>query len=31
MKVYIVGAGPGSKEYLTLKAHSLITQGEILI
>ncbi|NEO54151.1 MAG: uroporphyrinogen-III C-methyltransferase [Okeania sp. SIO3B5] len=30
-KVYIVGAGPGSKEYLTVKAHSLITQAEVLI
>ena len=31
MKVYIIGAGPGNKEYLTLKAHSLITQAEVLI
>ncbi len=30
-KVYIVGAGPGSKEYLTVKAHSLITKAEVLI
>ncbi|MDE5097990.1 MAG: SAM-dependent methyltransferase, partial [Trichodesmium sp. St16_bin4-tuft] len=31
MKVYIIGAGPGNKEYLTVKAHALITQGEVLI
>ncbi|MDJ0555545.1 MAG: uroporphyrinogen-III C-methyltransferase [Microcoleaceae cyanobacterium MO_207.B10] len=31
MKVYIVGSGPGSKEYLTVKAHSLITNAEVLI
>ena len=31
MKVYIIGAGPGNKEYLTVKAHSLITQAEVLI
>ncbi|MGD1808356.1 uroporphyrinogen-III C-methyltransferase [Dapis sp. BLCC M126] len=30
-KVYIVGAGPGNKEYLTIKAHSLITEAEVLI
>lgn len=30
-KVYIVGAGPGSREYLTVQAHSLITTAEVLI
>ena len=30
-KVYIVGAGPGSKEYLTVKAYCLITEAEVLI
>ncbi|MEB3343191.1 uroporphyrinogen-III C-methyltransferase [Okeania sp.] len=31
MKAYIIGAGPGTKEYLTVKAYSLITQAEVLI
>ncbi|MGB3513809.1 MAG: uroporphyrinogen-III C-methyltransferase [Microcoleaceae cyanobacterium] len=30
-KVYIVGAGPGSKEYLTVQAYCLITEAEVLI
>ena len=30
-KVYLVGAGPGNIEYLTLRAHQLLTQAEVLI
>ena len=30
-KVYIVGAGPGNKEYLTVRANSLISSAEVLI
>ncbi len=30
-KVYIVGAGPGSIDYLTVKGQKLLTQAEVLI
>lgn len=30
-KVYIVGAGPGNIEYLTLRSHSLLAKAEIII
>ncbi len=30
-KVFIVGAGIGGVEYLTLKAHAILTQAEVLI
>jgi len=30
-KVYLVGAGPGNVEYLTLRAQELLTQAEVLI
>lgn len=30
-KVYLVGAGPGIIEYLTVRAHQLLTQAEVLI
>lgn len=30
-KVYLVGAGPGDVSYLTIKAHQLLTQAEVLV
>ncbi|HEY9665727.1 MAG TPA: uroporphyrinogen-III C-methyltransferase, partial [Coleofasciculaceae cyanobacterium] len=30
-KVYLVGAGPGNVEYLTVRAQQLLTQAEVLI
>lgn len=30
-KVYLVGAGPGAVEHLTVKAHQLLTQAEVLV
>ena len=30
-KVYILGAGPGGVEYMTVRSHSLLTQAEIVI
>lgn len=30
-KVYIVGAGPGNIEYMTLRSHSLLARAEIII
>jgi uroporphyrin-III C-methyltransferase len=30
-KVYLMGAGPGSIEHLTVQAHKLLTQAEVLI
>lgn len=30
-KVYLVGAGPGAVELLTVKAHQLLTQAEVLV
>ena len=30
-KVYLVGAGPGAADYLTVKAHRLLTEAEVLV
>ncbi len=31
MKIYFVGAGPGNRELLTLKAHQLLTEADLII
>lgn len=30
-KVYLLGAGPGTVDYLTVKGHQLLTQAEVLV